>query len=181
MQASIASRVVNCCLIPEMNIDKEKVLQYLKHRLDTKGHAVVVVAEGAGGTLCSAADQLGVDKSGNPILPDVGLWMKKQIKDYMMEEGMSYNLKYIDPTYMIRSVAADADDQLLCTLLANHAVHGAMAGFSGFTVGQLNHKFVYIPIREVTRQSRKVNTKSRMYCRMLLNTGQPDFTPDKNK
>eukprot|EP00466_Bigelowiella_natans_P013204 jgi/Bigna1/57600/fgenesh1_pm.20_\ len=173
MQASIAARVVNCCLIPEMDVDKAKLFDYLKDRLNSKGHAVVVVAEGAGVTLCSQEDALGLDKSGNPILPDVGLWLKGEIKNYMKQENMSYNLKYIDPTYMIRSVPADADDQLLCTLLSNHAVHGAMAGFSGFTVGQVNHKFVYIPISEITKQSRRVDIESRMFCRMLLNTGQP--------
>uniref|UniRef100_A0A7S0CVN0 Phosphofructokinase domain-containing protein n=1 Tax=Amorphochlora amoebiformis TaxID=1561963 RepID=A0A7S0CVN0_9EUKA len=178
MQASIASRCVNCCLIPEMNIDKDKFLLYLKDRLEKKHNAVIVVAEGAGSTLCSAKDSLGFDKSGNPILPDVGIWLKGEISKFMKKEGFEYNLKYIDPTYMIRSVPASADDQLLCTLLANHAVHGAMNGFSGFTVGQLNHKFVLVPISEVTKKSRKVNTKSRMFCRLLLNTGQPDFTPD---
>uniref|UniRef100_A0A7S4E1K3 Phosphofructokinase domain-containing protein n=1 Tax=Lotharella globosa TaxID=91324 RepID=A0A7S4E1K3_9EUKA len=181
LQASISSRVVNCCLIPEMDVDKDKFLEFMKERLCRKNHAVVVVAEGAGATLCSKEDQLGTDKSGNPILPDVGVWLKQQIKDYMKKEGISHNLKYIDPTYMIRSVPADADDQLLCTLLANHAVHGAMAGFSGFTVGKLNHKFVYVPISEVTKKSRRVDIKSRQYSRMLLNTGQPDLTPDDKK
>ncbi|RZS09697.1 hypothetical protein BHM03_00040802 [Ensete ventricosum] len=45
------------------------------------------------------------------------------------KKKMSINLKYIDPTYMIRAVPSNASDNVYCTLLAHSAIHGAMAGY----------------------------------------------------
>jgi 6-phosphofructokinase 1 len=47
-------------------------------------------------------------------------------------------LKYIDPTYIVRAVAANAADNLYCTLLAHSAIHGAVAGYTGFVPGPIN-------------------------------------------
>ncbi|KAJ7010329.1 hypothetical protein NC653_000921 [Populus alba x Populus x berolinensis] len=41
---------------------------------------------------------------------------------------MEIDMKYIDPTYMIRALPSNASDNISCTLLAQSAVHGAMAG-----------------------------------------------------
>ena len=50
-----------------------------------------------------------------------------------------------DPTYMIRAIPSNASDNVYCTLLAQSAVHGAMAGYTGFTVGPVNGRNCYIP------------------------------------
>lgn len=51
----------------------------------------------------------------------------------------------VDPTYMIRAIPSNASDNVYCTLLAHSAVHGAMAGYTGFTVGPVNGRHAYIP------------------------------------
>lgn len=47
---------------------------------------------------------------------------------------------------MIRAIPSNASDNIYCTLLSQSAVHGAMAGYTGFTVGPVNSRHVYIPI-----------------------------------
>lgn len=47
---------------------------------------------------------------------------------------------------MIRAVPSNASDNVYCTLLAHGAIHGAMAGFSGFVSGPVNNRHAYIPM-----------------------------------
>lgn len=53
---------------------------------------------------------------------------------------------------MIRAIPSNASDNIYCTLLAHSAVHGAMAGYTGFTVGPVNSRHAYIPIAVSTSQ-----------------------------
>ncbi len=46
--ASLASRDVDYCLIPEIPIHLTTLLRHIKYTLKVKGHAVIVAAEGAG-------------------------------------------------------------------------------------------------------------------------------------
>ncbi|KAG4395300.1 hypothetical protein GLYMA_20G195733v4 [Glycine max] len=80
-----------------------------------------------------------------------------------------------DPTYMIRAIASNASDNIYCTLLAHGAVHGAMAGYTGFTVGPVNSKQAYIPIACVMEKQNKVKLTDRMWARLLASTNQPSF------
>ena len=92
-------------------------------------------------------------------------------------EGMNVSVKYIDPSYMIRSVPANAFDSIQCMLLAENVVHGMMAGYTGFTVGVCNNRSVYIRIKDVTGNSpRKLSPFARTYERVVNITGQPDFS-----
>uniref|UniRef100_A0A7S1TFU7 ATP-dependent 6-phosphofructokinase n=1 Tax=Compsopogon caeruleus TaxID=31354 RepID=A0A7S1TFU7_9RHOD len=180
MFSTLASRDVNICLIPEVSFCLEGpngVFQHLQEVLETKGHAVVVVAEGAGMDLLSKEQPTTVvDASGNPKLPDVGLWLKDKINQHFKSQEMEINLKYIDPTYMIRTVPANASDSLYCGLLGQSAVHGAMAGYTGYTVGLINTHFVMIPMPEIANRGRvSVDVTSRMWNRVIATTGQPDF------
>lgn len=180
MHASLASGQVDVCLIPEVPFTLQGpngVLQHLEHLIRTKGAAMVCVAEGAGQELIAATDLK--DASGNSILGDIGVHIRQQIKSYFKEKGIDADIKYIDPTYMIRSVRANASDAVLCTVLGQNAVHGAFAGFSGITVGICNAHHVYLPITEVITAPRMVNPNSRMWHRCLTSTGQPDFSPRK--
>ncbi|KAI0495873.1 hypothetical protein KFK09_022180 [Dendrobium nobile] len=176
MHASLASGQVDVCLIPEEPFTlhgPNGVLRHLRYLVQTKGSAVVCVAEGAGQDLLEKAT--GTDASGNKILSDIGIHVVQETRKYFKEIGVPADVKYIDPTYMIRAVRANAADGILCTVLGQNAVHGAFAGFSGITVGVVNTHYAYFPIPEVISHPRLVDTNSRMWHRCLTSTGQPDF------
>ncbi|KAG0491848.1 hypothetical protein HPP92_004901 [Vanilla planifolia] len=182
MYATLASRDVDCCLIPESPFHLEGnggLFSFIEKRLKENGHMVIVVAEGAGQELIAESmrcmDQK--DASGNKLLLDIGLWLSQKIKDYFSgkRKNATINLKYIDPTYMIRAVPSNASDNVYCTLLAHSAIHGAMAGYTGFTVGPVNGRHAYIPFYRVTEKQNKVVITDRMWARLLSSTNQPSF------
>lgn len=176
MQASLSSGQIDICLIPEVPFKlggPYGVLQHLEHLIRTKGSAVICVAEGAGQDLLEKLNS--TDASGNVLLGDIGVHIQQQIKGHFKERGVSADVKYIDPTYMIRACRANASDAILCTVLGQNAVHGAFAGYSGITVGICNSHYVYLPIPEVITSPRFVDPDSRMWHRCLTSTGQPNF------
>ncbi|GJN00902.1 hypothetical protein PR202_ga18128 [Eleusine coracana subsp. coracana] len=170
--ATLASRDVDCCLIPESPFYLEGeggLLRYIEKRLKDNGHMVIVVAEGAGQKLIAETMQsIGKDASGNELLLDVGLWLSQKINEYFKKTKMTINLKYIDPTYMIRAIPSNASDNVYCTLLAHSVVHGAMAGYTGFTIGQ-----------RITEKQNRVSITDRMWARLLSSTNQPSFLCNK--
>ncbi|CAM8935721.1 unnamed protein product [Rhodiola kirilowii] len=186
MYATLASRDVDCCLIPESPFCLEGpggLFKYIEQRLKENGHMVIVIAEGAGEELLSESTRSMDEKdaSGNKLLPDVGLWLSQQIKDHFKSKNeMRINLKYIDPTYMIRAVPSIASDNVYCTLLAQSAVHGAMAGYTGFTVGPVNGRHCYIPFGRITEKQNRVSVTDRMWARLLSSTNQPSFLSTKD-
>ncbi|KAL5722743.1 6-phosphofructokinase [Ranunculus cassubicifolius] len=176
MHASLSSGQIDVCLIPEVPFSLDGpygVLQHLEQLIQTKGSAVICVAEGAGQNLLESSNAK--DASGNMILGDIGVHIQQRIKTHFKGIGVHADIKYIDPTYMIRAIRANASDAILCTVLGQNAVHGAFAGFSGITVGICNTHYVYLPIPEVITSPRCVNPNSRMWHRCLTSTGQPDF------
>eukprot|EP00741_Cyanophora_paradoxa_P001694 tig00000498_g1644.t1 len=177
MHAAMASRVVDVCLIPEVPFALEGakgLLRYLEAVVAEKGQAVIVVAEGAGQDLIPETGEK--DKSGNKKLANIGAFLVDQIKAHFDKRGKETNIKYIDPTYMIRSVPANAADSLYCTILAQNAVHGAFAGLTGFTCGRVNNKHVYLPMSAITHKTAHVNPDSRMWYRLMFSTMQPEFS-----
>ncbi|KAL1294914.1 hypothetical protein HN51_055760 [Arachis hypogaea] len=181
MFATLASRDVDCCLIPESPFYLEGrggLYEFLDQRLKENGHLVIVIAEGAGQEYV-AAEVPAVnqkDASGNRLLLDVGPWLSDKIKDHFTKaQKMPINMKYIDPTYMIRAIPSNAADNIYCTLLAHSVVHGAMAGYTGFTVGPVNSRHAYIPISRVTEKQKTVELTGRMWARLLASTNQPSF------
>lgn len=56
---------------------------------------------------------MGTDASGNPILQDVGVWMKSQLKNYFKDA----DIKYIEPSYMIRSTPTISSDRIYCKVI----------------------------------------------------------------
>ncbi|KAL7222095.1 hypothetical protein ACSBR1_023916 [Camellia fascicularis] len=180
MYATLASRDVDCCLIPESPFYLEGpggLFEFMEKRLKENGHMVIVIAEGAGQELLSESmhTMKQQDASGNKLLQDVGLWISQKIKDHFNKRKKVLNLKYIDPTYMIRAIPSIASDNVSCTLLAHSAIHGAMAGYTGFTVGPVNGKHAYIPFYRVTERQNKVVITDRMWARLLSSTNQPSF------
>jgi len=179
--ATMASGDVDLCLIPEVPVVFSGPASFGAHVqavIRRKGHAVVVVAEGAGEKDILAEHKqadAGKDAGGNKLLPEVGPWLKEKLTSYLTQRGCKPIIKYIDPSYMIRSVAPHAADAEYCMLLGQNAVHGAMAGFTGFSTGLVNNRLVYIPISAITANSpRRMNARGRTYERLLQITRQPD-------
>lgn len=81
---------------------------------------------------------------------------------------------------MIRAIPSNAADNVYCTLLAQSAVHGAMAGFTGFVVGPVNGRHSYIPFNHITEKQNNVVITDRMWARLLSSTNQPSFLNPKD-
>lgn len=173
--ATIASQDVNFCLIPEVafRMDGERgFLATLKRRVLNRAHAVIVVAEGAGQDLL--ANTSGEkDASGNLKLKDIGLFLKDEIEAYFKREKVPVVMRYMDPSYLIRSCPADAEDSILCDLLARHAVHAAMAGKTGLVIGHLHDAFIHVPIELLATQEKRVDPHGPDWHAVLACTGQP--------
>ncbi|KAL1344834.1 hypothetical protein HN51_018654 [Arachis hypogaea] len=187
MYATLASRDVDCCLIPESPFFLEGnggLFEFIEKRLKENGHMVIVIAEGAGQDLLTEENAQAMnakDASGNKLLQDVGLWISQRIKDHFARKNkMAITLKYIDPTYMIRAVPSNASDNVYCTLLAQSAVHGAMAGFTGYTSGLVNGRQTYIPFQRIIERQNQVVITDRMWARLLSSTNQPSFINPKD-
>ena len=172
--AALAQPVVNFVLIPELTFNlygESGFLESLKKRLESKQHAVIVVAEGAGQHLF-AKEEVKTDASGNVQHDDIGIFLKNRIKDYF-KDIFPITVKYIDPSYIVRSAAANSGDSVFCSGLAYMAVHGAMAGKTKFVVGRVNNRMVYLPISAVTHKRKKIDLESEFWFAVLQSTGQP--------
>lgn len=173
--AALATGEANFVLIPEVPFQLQGdtgLLAMLERRLAERGHAVVIVAEGAGQDLFDAA-ALGCDASGNHRYGDIGTFLKDCFAAHFKEKGTELNLKYIDPSYIIRSVPAAPEDRVFCSNLGRHAVHAAMAGKTGMVVARWHQRFVHLPMDLVTSGRRKVDPQGDLWRSVLESTGQP--------
>jgi 6-phosphofructokinase 1 len=168
--ATLASSDVNLVLIPEIPFSLEDVFAYLKERMSRKRHAVIVVAEGAGQEYVPGE---GTDASGNKKLGDIGLFLKKEITEYFRNCNIRTTVRYIDPSYTIRSAPATPGDSVFCFQLAENAVHAAMSGRTGMVVGIWNGHFVHIPIQLCVKGRKQIDTSGLLWQSVLDNTGQP--------
>ncbi len=178
--ATLARKEVNFCLIPEEDFDLEPpngLLAALEKRLQDRKHAVIVVAEGAGQKYVRP-DPPQYDASGNLKLGDIGKFLKDKIKEYFTNKGIEIYLRYIDPSYIIRSVPAIVDDRIYCGFLGQYATHAAMAGKTGMMVSYLNDRYIHVPLKLAVTKRKHVNLKSRFWQSVLESTGQP---PLKNQ
>lgn len=172
--ASLAHNDANFVLIPEVPIALDGpngFLNVLVRRVRASGHAVVVVAEGAGQDLMSATNQ--TDASGNVRFGDIGLFLKHKICEAFAGAGLEQNLKYFDPSYSIRSVKANAFDSVYCLRLAHNAVHAAMAGKTDVVVSRWHGRFVLLPIPLAVRDRHSVDPNGDLWLSVLESTGQP--------
>ena len=176
--ATLASADVNFCLIPEVPfaLDGERgFLASLERRLQQNDHAVVVVAEGAAQELL-ARDPAAAgarDASGNLKLGDVGAFLRDAIDAHFARSGRPVTIRYIDPSYAIRSQPACSEDAQLCLVLGQHAVHAAMAGKTDLFVGSWNGHFVHVPIPLGVATRKCVDPGGSLWRRVLESTGQP--------
>jgi 6-phosphofructokinase 1 len=176
-QAALASTEVDLVLIPEvpMRMDGEGgVLACVDRVIARKGHAVIVVAEGAAQDLIDAppgADPL--DRSGNLKLKDVGPFLRDALSAHRRSLGREPTVKYIDPSYTIRSVPACPSDSVYCWDMARHAVHAAMAGNTSMLIGRWHGRFVHVPIALAIRRRRHVDPDGDLWMSVIESTGQP--------
>jgi 6-phosphofructokinase 1 len=169
--AALANNDVNFCLIPEVPFTLEGLVKALKERLERRGHAVIVVGEGAGQNLMQGAGER--DASGNIRFNDIGLFLKEKINGYFKDEGIEVNLKYIDPSYTIRSLPANPRDSAFCLLLGRHAVHAGMTGRTNMLVGFWKGEYTHVPIRLAVSRIKKIDPNGRFWSTVLSCTGQP--------
>jgi len=169
--AALIDSQVNYCLVPEAPFTLPGFLHSLEKRLQQRGHAVVVAAEGAGQELLAAG--AGHDASGNVKLGDIGTFLRDTIKGHFSSRGMECNLKYIDPSYIIRSQPANPHDSALCLLLGQNAVHAGMSGRTNMVVGLWNHQFTHVPIALATSSRKKLDPEGWLWGSVLASTGQP--------
>jgi len=173
--ATLAQEDVNFVLIPEVDFDldgPDGFLSALESRLAHRGHAVIVVAEGAGQKYFENIAEDERDKSGNIRLKDIGLFLKKAIADHFKAKEINISLKYIDPSYTIRSLPANANDSVFCGFLARNAVHAGMAGKTKLLIGSWNNHFVHVPMESSAGRRKKVNPDSELWLAVLAATGQ---------
>jgi 6-phosphofructokinase 1 len=174
--AALAGQHVNFCLIPEIPFHLEGangLLEQLRYRLAHRKHALIVVAEGAGQDLMDNGESKRTDASGNKRLGDIGVFLKERITEFFKERRTHVNLKYIDPSYIIRSVPASPQDNVFCTQLAQNAVHAGMAGNTNMLVGRWHGTFVHLPLQLVTKGRRRVDPAGDLWHAVIECTGQP--------
>jgi 6-phosphofructokinase 1 len=175
--AALASTEADLVLIPEVRVALEGdagVYACIERVLARKGHAVIVAAEGAAQELI--ADQSSGearDKSGNLKLKDVGVFLRDRIIAHFRERGREATVKYIDPSYAIRSIPACPSDSVYCWNMARNAVHAAMAGNTAMLIGRWHGRFVHVPIALAIRRHRHVDTDGDLWMSVIEATGQP--------
>jgi 6-phosphofructokinase 1 len=174
--AALALNEVNYVLIPEVPFDLEGpkgLFKVLEQRLRRRGHAVIIVAEGAGQQYVEVGGDRS-DDSGNPVLGDIGIFLKSQIKKHFKENTDLYiNVKYIDPSYLVRSVPANAHDSILCMQLAHNAVHAGMAGKTGMLVGHWSDQITHVPLKLAVSRRKCLSPEDSLWLNVLEATGQP--------
>ena len=173
--AALAIQEVNFVLIPEITFDlygPHGFFNALKKRLEARHHAVIVVAEGAAQEFFDCAEN-SKDVSGNVKYKDIGIFLKDKISEEFKKESFPHSIKYIDPSYIIRSAPANANDSKFCNLLAQNAVHAALAGKTDFAIGFWNNQFTLMPIEMVVAKRKKIDIEGELWWNVLEATGQP--------
>lgn len=176
--ATLASREANYVLVPEIDFElggEKGFLPHLYRRLEKKHHAVVVVAEGAGQHLMEDTSNANkeTDQSGNARFSDIGVFLKDKISKYLKLMDMQFTLKYIDPSYLIRSSPATPNDALFAGILGQMAAHAAMAGKTSMFVGFWNDHFTHVPLSAAVSGGKRLDPNGNFWQRVIECTGQP--------
>ena len=179
--AALATTVVNFCLIPEVPFTLEGLFKALESRYGSgKTHAVIAVAEGAGQELFKDQEERR-DASGNILKNDIGEFLTEKIKEHFDKVGKEVNIKYFDPSYMVRSIPAKGTDAIFCFQLAESAVHAGMAGKTDMVVGSMNEQFSHVPIEYAVNERKKIDPNGTLWHAVLGATRQQDYFAGKGK
>jgi len=175
--AAVANGDANFVLVPEVPFDMDGergFLRLLGKRLEERKHALVVVAEGAGQDLLMKDEKsLKYDASGNVVLGDIGVYLRDRIASAFSSGWSAATVKYIDPSYVIRSSPANADDSIFCAQLAHNAVHAAMSGRTKMVVSIWNNTFTHVPMQAVISRRKRIDPNGSEWFAVLETTGQP--------
>ncbi len=175
--AAVAEPDVNLVLVPEVPFTLDGaggLLAWVEGRLAARRHAVIVVAEGAGqDMLHEDTEAIETDASGNVRLRDIGQFLRRRISEHLAGKDIAHSLKYIDPSYMIRSAPPNPNDSIFCSVLARNAVHAGMSGRTGMLVGLWNNQFTHVPMREVVGRRNTIDPQGDLWLAVLESTGQP--------
>jgi 6-phosphofructokinase 1 len=174
--ACLSNSDVNFCLVPEVPVVLEGeggFLRTLERRLEHAQHAVIVVAEGAGQDLLQREGPADRDASGNVKLVDIGAFLKGRITEHFAARDTPVTLKYIDPSYILRSLRANALDAELCLMFGQYAVHAAMAGRTGMSVSYWNQRFTHVPLAVMVGRRKQLDPGGELWHAVLGATGQP--------
>ncbi len=180
--ASLANSDVNFCLVPEAPFPLAGdggLLHALAHRLASRHHAVIVVAEGAGQTIRQEPAHQERDASGNLRLKDIGVFLRDEITRYFSAQRTEITLKYIDPSYLIRSVPANAFDSQFCLMLGQHAVHAGMSGRTTVLIGYWNQQFTHVPLQLAVARRKQLDPRGTAWQSVLQATGQAALMKDR--
>ncbi len=169
--SALVNAHVNFCLVPEVPFSMNGFLSALQERLERRGHAVIVVAEGAGQDLMPTSQDR--DASGNIKHGDIGIRLRDAIAGHFKRVHTPITLKYLDPAYTIRSVPATAHDSAFCLLLAQSAVHAGLSGRTSMVVSFWNHQFTHVPIPLAVSTRKKIEPDSALWNSVITSTGQP--------
>jgi 6-phosphofructokinase 1 len=178
--AALAQQDANFVLIPEVDIflyGKTGFLQALETRILHRKHAVIIVAEGAGQNFFEDQEKQ-YDPSGNVVLQDIGLFLKDKISQWFKAKDIPISLKYIDPSYIIRSLPANANDSVFCGFLGRDAVHAGMAGKTKLLVSFWNDHYVHVPMDASAGKGKNLDPHGRLWQSVLEATGQDAFFSD---
>lgn len=176
--ATIASNEVNFCLIPEMNFKlngPNGFFEILKNRILNRGHAVIVIAEGVAAHFMKDPKQISKDASGNLQYEDIGLFFKHEIQTFMADQQIPVTIKYIDPSYLVRSCGPTPNDAIFCAQLGQMAVHAGMSGHTGLVIGYHHGQFTHLPMSLTTQERKHVDLESSLWLSVLESTGQPNL------
>ncbi|MCE3556468.1 ATP-dependent 6-phosphofructokinase [Pseudonocardia sp. RS11V-5] len=187
--AALASSAADIVLIPEVPFvleGEDGLLAHIERHVRTKGRVVIVLAEGAGQELLDHGlpehNGRGTDASGNVKLGDIGELLKQSITAHLTTVGLAPTIRYIDPSYAIRSVAANAYDGVYCLRLAHAAVHAAMAGRTAAAVARWRRRFVHVPLSLMTSRRNQVDPDGDLWMSVLETTCQPaEFGPVRER
>ena len=182
--AALAQQDANFVLVPEVDIylyGKTGFLQALENRIRHRKHAVIIVAEGAGQNFFEDRERE-YDASGNIILQDIGLFLKDKISQWFKAQDLPISLKYIDPSYIIRSLSANANDSVFCGFLGREAVHAGMAGKTKLLISYWNSQYVHVPMDASAGKRKNMDPQGRLWQAVLETTGQDAFfNPDTSR
>jgi 6-phosphofructokinase 1 len=170
--ATLADTQVGLCLVPEVAFSIDGVVRAARRRIERDGYVVIIVAEGAGQELLAQEAQW--DASGNRSHGDIGVFLRGTIPEAFQAQGISVSLKYIDPSYMIRSLPANARDANFCLRLGHAAVHAGMAGKTDTVIGSWRRRLTYVPIPMAVSSRKTVDTNGYLWQTVLSVTGQAD-------
>ncbi len=179
--AALANNDANFVLVPEVAFPlhgPDGLLPMVERRLERRGHAVIVAAEGAGQHLLTV-DPNARDASGNIRLADVGVFLGEQIARYMRERQVDVTIKYFDPSYILRSVPASPYDSVYCFRLAASAVHAGLAGRTEVIVAKYHNRFAHLPMRLVVEGRKRIDPTGELWLSVLEATGQPAWGPSR--